>query len=524
MALSLGSALATKVYLGATEINLAYFGATQVYTSSAFSAEAQNYFDRLDTAGDTTYTAYRQPIANYIDGLIYQGIWDSLESSALFVGVGFEGISVPLRSDMPTIDPLNFITTDQNVLTGLKGNASTKILKTGVIDMTSLAQDDVSQSIYITEAQTAGAFAVGTQSLGIGMRPSDGSYYLHTGGLATGGAWTTGFFGQTRNDPISITYRRDDASNFTTQGATSSPKTATEISIFGYGVSASSNARLATYTLGADVNLTRLNKLQSNLVAEVNGQAPVPLEDPIFILAQGQSNIAGILSNFGTNSEANPDVYILNNAPDPSGSTANPNTFTWDTWVPKTDPIQILNSARNPPHAVFQFAKKLQEETNREVRVVVNAKSSVSITEFVTVANGGSGTMWDELSPILTAANIPAGAIDFHIWGLGETDSLNGENPLTWFKPRFELVRSQVEGLSETSNNLVTATLEQLATPAGVDAMNTYWNTLKTDTSGKYVVIECQNETPYADNIHYSAAAAINIGQVLLWNAWDTLN
>ena len=28
MALSLGSALATRVYLGATEINLAYFGAT----------------------------------------------------------------------------------------------------------------------------------------------------------------------------------------------------------------------------------------------------------------------------------------------------------------------------------------------------------------------------------------------------------------------------------------------------------------------------------------------------------------
>ena len=55
MALSLGSALATKVYLGATEVSQAYLGATQVYTSSAFSAEAQDYFDRLDTAGDTTY-------------------------------------------------------------------------------------------------------------------------------------------------------------------------------------------------------------------------------------------------------------------------------------------------------------------------------------------------------------------------------------------------------------------------------------------------------------------------------------
>ena len=33
MALSLGSALATKVYLGATEVSQAYLGATQVYTS-----------------------------------------------------------------------------------------------------------------------------------------------------------------------------------------------------------------------------------------------------------------------------------------------------------------------------------------------------------------------------------------------------------------------------------------------------------------------------------------------------------
>ena len=106
MALSLGSALATKVYLGATEVSLAYLGATQVYTSSAFSAEAQDYFDRLDTAGDTTYVDYKQPLANYIDSLVALGgaYWDDMESAASFVGVGIQGVTVPSKVHNADVD------------------------------------------------------------------------------------------------------------------------------------------------------------------------------------------------------------------------------------------------------------------------------------------------------------------------------------------------------------------------------------------------------------------------------------
>ena len=95
MAISLGSSLASKVYLGATEIGTAYLGATQVY--SGFSTEAQSYFDRLDTASDTTYTPYKQPLANYIDGLVALGgaYWTTMETAASFVGVGLEGCLVP---------------------------------------------------------------------------------------------------------------------------------------------------------------------------------------------------------------------------------------------------------------------------------------------------------------------------------------------------------------------------------------------------------------------------------------------
>ena len=129
MALSLGSSLADKIYLGATEVALAYLGTTQVYSAGgAFSAEAQNYFDRLDTAGDTTYTAYKQPLANYIDSLVTLGgaYWDDMKSAASFVGVGIQGITVPLRDGMPTLTNNNFVADDLDQLNGLTSNGTTK--------------------------------------------------------------------------------------------------------------------------------------------------------------------------------------------------------------------------------------------------------------------------------------------------------------------------------------------------------------------------------------------------------------
>ena len=118
-------------------------------TSSAFSAEAQDYFDRLDTAGDTTYTTYKQPLANYIDSLVTLGgaYWDDLESAASFVGVGIQGVTVPLKSTMTALTNNNFVAGDLNQLTGLKGDALTKYIETSVLG-TDLAQNDASVSVY----------------------------------------------------------------------------------------------------------------------------------------------------------------------------------------------------------------------------------------------------------------------------------------------------------------------------------------------------------------------------------------
>ena len=277
MALSLGSALATRVYLGATEINLAYFGATQVYTSSAFSAEAQNYFDRLDTAGDTTYTAYKQPLANYIDSLVALGgaYWDDMKSSTSFVGVGIQGVTVPLRDGMTVPTQNNFVPGDLDQLTGLKGNGSTKDISTGVNNNDN-AQNDLSVSTYVSDPQTTGLSVVlGTGNvfsrLTLGRRDNAGPelFYSNQSGAVFVPVATepSGFYGHSRSDGSGYAVYYNGSTTNTL--AASQLPLASPITVFsGLGAFLSS-ARLATYHIGPAIDLATLEGLQETLLSEI---------------------------------------------------------------------------------------------------------------------------------------------------------------------------------------------------------------------------------------------------------------
>ena len=283
MALSLGSALATRVYLGATEINLAYFGATQVYTSSAFSAEAQNYFDRLDTAGDTTYVDYKQPLANYIDSLVTLGgaYWDDMGSAASFVGVGIQGVTVPLKSTMTALTNNNFVAGDLDPLTGLKGDASTKYLDTGS-KFNDFPQNDFSMSCNITEfiqETTNGNYLI-YQSFGDGISQiaTQNDQGVNPNNLITRCNTRNGennFDIGSLEDLYGI--NRTVSTEYSVQYGASS-KTVTEssqapanqiISIFGASTEVKSNARMATYHIGPALNLATLRGLQETLLSEV---------------------------------------------------------------------------------------------------------------------------------------------------------------------------------------------------------------------------------------------------------------
>ena len=271
MALSLGSALATRVYLGATEINLAYFGATQVYTSSAFSAEAQDYFDRLDTAGDTTYVDYKLPLANYIDGLVALGgaYWNDMVSACSFVGVGIQGVTVPLRNGMTVATNSNFVAGDLDQLTGLKGDASTKYFSTGV-DASSLALNDHSWSVFLTERATAGRYISGqgynhtivTAGADLYARDASSQNYLISSSTAN-----NRLAGTSRNNSANFDYL------YETSGTQINPSTSIitgDITVFAESNTTNkTNARIATYHAGTALNLATLEALQATLITEI---------------------------------------------------------------------------------------------------------------------------------------------------------------------------------------------------------------------------------------------------------------
>ena len=269
MALSLGSSIADKIYLGATEVALAYLGTTQVYSAGgAFSAEAQNYFDRLDTAGDTTYTAYKQPLANYIDSLVTLGgaYWDDMKSAASFVGVGIQGVTVPLRDGMTVPTNNNFVAGDLDQLTGLKSDGTTKTVTTGLLG-TALAQNDASISCYITGAHTVGSqFLIADSGTATRLRYNT-TVSINSITGSTFGTTPSGLFGANRTDASNVDVRNNGTTYADTVASIAG--SATELGVFGKGSVASTDARLATYHAGPALDLATLEGLQDTLITEI---------------------------------------------------------------------------------------------------------------------------------------------------------------------------------------------------------------------------------------------------------------
>ena len=243
-------------------------GARPLGSTPTFSPEALNYFSRLDAAGDTTYVDYKQPLANYIDSLVTLGgaYWDTMESSTSFVGVGIQGITVPLRDGMTVPTNNNFVAGDLNQLTGLKGDGTTKTVTTGLLG-TALAQNDASISCYITGAHTVGSqFLIADSGIATRLRYTTTVSINSSSGVSFGTA-PSGLFGANRTDASNIDVRN----NGTTYAATvaSVAGSATELAVFGKGSVASTDARLATYHAGPALNLATLEGLQDTLITEI---------------------------------------------------------------------------------------------------------------------------------------------------------------------------------------------------------------------------------------------------------------
>ena len=242
-------------------------------TTAPFSPEATNYFSRLDAAGDTTYVDYKQPLANYIDSLVSLGgaYWDTMESSTSFVGVGIQGITVPLRDGMAVPTNNNFVVGDLDQLTGLKGDASTKYIFTGTTGA-DYAQNDASISFYRTEGFSGAGIATNSSTDGMSIRAfADGD--VSTGRLRLRGAISDlsvglGFNGLSRNNSADFDSLLDGTSR--TLASTSLTPDTGELRLFQDNTGGrKSQSRIATYHAGPALNLATLEGLQDTLISEI---------------------------------------------------------------------------------------------------------------------------------------------------------------------------------------------------------------------------------------------------------------
>ena len=259
-------------------MNLSAIIAARHRATAGFSTEAQDYFDRLDTAGDTTYTAYKQPLANYIDSLVALGgaYWDDLESAASFVGVGIQGVTVPLRDGMTVPTNNNFVAGDLDQLTGLKGDGSTKSLDLG-LNNNDFTLGDASFGVYITETDTSLNEYIGPGN--VANRSSLGSRFLNSNIetfnsnqcpaiFETIAAYPIGFYATSRSSGAA--YSRLINGTTSVRSAAASTPGADPVSVFSGGGNAFwSSARLATYHAGAALDLATLEGLQDTLITEI---------------------------------------------------------------------------------------------------------------------------------------------------------------------------------------------------------------------------------------------------------------
>ena len=207
--------------------------------------------------------------------------WDDLESAASFVGVGIQGITVPLRDGMPTLTNNNFVAGDLDHLTGLKGDGSTKYLDTGT-KFNDSPQNDFSMSVNVTQtlADTVSGYYLVWQTLANGV--SD-ILSLNDAGSSNNDLY---FRCQNRtNNPIAdqgsiedfTGISRTSSAEFLVQyGALSSTITKVSeapadqlISVFGSPANVKTDARFATYHIGSALDLPTLRTLQDTLITEI---------------------------------------------------------------------------------------------------------------------------------------------------------------------------------------------------------------------------------------------------------------
>jgi len=253
-------------------------------TQGGFSspdADARAYLAAVRQAdGANLEPAVAKAISDFVIGCKTDGIWNAIKASCILMGARtLSGALTPLKGGAPTNVSNNFVSGDYNRKTGLVGDASTKYLASGR-NNNSDPQDNKHISSYKTVQSSGNGGLIGTNGTGNGrswlfnsLGASGSTLRINASSSVVGLTFAaTGFMGATRNASGTLTHRISAAS--TSVSSTSATPDAQEIDVFRAAGAQYTDARLAFYSIGENVDLALLDTRVSSLYTAIGAAIP----------------------------------------------------------------------------------------------------------------------------------------------------------------------------------------------------------------------------------------------------------
>jgi hypothetical protein len=258
-------------------------GTTVVYCYDiSLDPDAYNYIKAVETAdGQALEPTTRKAYDKFIRSCKQDGMLDLIKACCILAGARtLNGALVPLKGTAPT--NFNFVGSDYNRKTGLKGDGSNKYLRTATT-LNDINIDDFTLFCNITEAQTVSTAGWVSAAQSNETTLYLGSYNAGSAdgvsvGLATGRAGLTrttavGFHGGRGNSTNYREYYWDGlirSTNTTSQALITS---SANFCIFRAGenvLGQFSNPRMSICGLGKFLDLSLLNNCVTQLMTDIN--------------------------------------------------------------------------------------------------------------------------------------------------------------------------------------------------------------------------------------------------------------
>jgi len=245
----------------------------------SYDPDAQAYFDRVEgPSGDdqSLEPEVKTAINDFVVGCKADGVWAAIKASCILAGARtLSGALQPLVGAAPT--NFNFVSGDYSRKTGLVGDGTTKYLSSNRANNAE-PQDDNHNAFYVTAAPTSGlrffmaSDAGPTTGANNFLQNTDGNIYVRnrsaTYNNTLASAFILGFKGFSRDNSATYTLR-DNATTSVITRASETPS-ASAIQIFDRGTTpphSPTDARLAFYSIGEDLDLELLESRVSTLIA-----------------------------------------------------------------------------------------------------------------------------------------------------------------------------------------------------------------------------------------------------------------